>query len=38
MDIKEKVQIRALKIDSIEKIMDEFVGTANNLRGLFKNP
>ena len=36
MDINEEITLRDLYIDPVEKFMDEFTGTATELRGLFK--
>ena len=36
MEIQEDIQLRVLDIDSIEKLIDEFVYSANDCSGLFK--
>ena len=36
MEISEELSLRDLHIDPMERFMDEFVGTATELRGLFK--
>ena len=36
MEINEELSLRDLHIDPLERFMDEFVGMATELRGLFK--
>ena len=38
MDIQEDLQLREVHIDPVERFRDEYVGTATELRGLFKIP